>query len=190
MLKGYDVSHWNTIVPMDADFIIAKASEGAIFKDKTFNQHLTSATGQYMLVGAYHFAKTNTDVMKNVDNFIECISKRGELGHTMILALDIEGEDAKRKDAWKWCKQWLDEVYKRTGIKPVVYTNAANVKNLKEIADADYGLWVAHWGVDKPTIKPYKFWALWQYSAKGIDKDYFNGTVDQYIAYCKKNKED
>lgn len=190
MLYGYDISHWNTHAPADCDFLIVKASEGETYKDPAFNRHLDSAKiHQIKLCGAYHYAKTNTDVEKNVDNFLKVVSSREEFGESMILALDIEGEDIKRKNCWDWVLQWCQLVFEKTGIRPLVYTSASYTSKMKKLYENNFGLWVAHWNVEKPVIKVYPFWAIWQYSNGGgkLDADVFNGTVEQYLKYCKRS---
>lgn len=187
MLYGYDVSHWNTHTPNDMDFLIVKASEGETYHDPAFNRHLNAVRmHQIDLVGAYHYAKTNTDVEKNVDNFIKAISSRPEFKKSMILALDIEGEDIRRQNAWEWVLKWCQLVYERTKIRPVVYTSASYTSKMKSLYDNNFGLWVAHWGVNKPSIKVYPFYTLWQYSNGNgkLDADVFNGTREQYLKYC------
>lgn len=190
MLKGIDVSHWNynNVITNDLDFCICKATEGEHYKDKTFNSKLDLCSQLGInLVGAYHYAKTNQDVLSNADNFINTIMTRKEFGDSMILALDIEGEDANRKNAWSWCRDWCDLVFINTGIKPVVYTSAYYTRYMKDLLEGNYGLWVAHWNVEKPKFNIYPFWALWQYSTKDkLDRDYFNGTKEQYLKYCRK----
>lgn len=192
MLKGIDVSHWNNnnVITSDLDFVICKATEGKNFKDKTFNTKLDLCKKLNIgLVGAYHYAKTNTDVLDNVKNFLETIKNREEFANNMILALDIEGEDINRSNTWEWVKDWCDLVYANTGIKPLVYTSAAYTKNMLELFTSNYGLWVAHWNVKKPKINIYPFWAFWQYAViNNVDCDYFNGTKEQYLKYCRRER--
>lgn len=190
MLKGIDVSHWNNnnVITNDLDFVICKATEGEKYKDKTFINKLDLCDKLGIeLVGAYHYAKTNMDVLGNAENFLNSVMSRKEFNNNMILALDIEGEDVNRKNAWSWCKDWCDIVYINTGIRPVIYTSAYYTKYMEELFKANYGLWVAHWNVEKPKIKSYPFWALWQYAVVDkIDRDYFNGTKEQFLKYCRK----
>lgn len=189
MLKGYDVSKWQSKTPTDGDFLIVKVSEGISLQDSKYKKHLSIARKEGIsLFGAYHYAKTNTDWKKNADNFLKAIESIEELGSSLLLALDIEGIDATRKNSVEWCKNWLLYVERKTGIKPVVYTSKSLTKNFEELAKLDFGLWVAYWTKDKkPKFEGWKVWALWQYSdgCGVLDKDYFNGTKKQFLKYCE-----
>jgi GH25 family lysozyme M1 (1,4-beta-N-acetylmuramidase) len=73
-----------------------------------------------------------------------------------------------------WIRVWVKRVNARLGRKPMIYTNAtswAATGNTKEFAKAKYPLWVAQWGVSKPSI-PAGNWAghgysVWQYTSSG-----------------------
>lgn len=192
-LIGCDVSHWqqNNRITADFDFIICKASEGASCGDKTFYQKLDRCAAVGVdLVGAYHYARTTNTPETDAVNFLRRIQARPELGKNMLLALDLEAEDLKRAGSITWARKWLDLVYAETGIKPLLYISASHTKDCQLIADGDYGLWVAHWGVKKPTVNAWKFWAVWQYAVQdNLDRDYFAGTKEQYLKYCKSDKE-
>ena len=190
MLKGIDISHYqkSTIIKPSFDFVICKASEGEHMQDKDFAKHLNYAKKQGItLFGAYHYAKTKTDPLKNAQNFLDAVCKRAELGDCLLLALDIEGTDMTNQNSIAWCLTWLKEVERVTGIKPVVYTSATHCNKLKPILENNNGLWVAHWGAEKPNTGVYPFWALWQYKVEvNLDFDYFNGNRSQYLKYCRK----
>lgn len=193
MLKGCDLSHWNdnSVITSEYDFVIVKATEGTNFKDKTFNSKLDKCLSVGIeLVGAYHYAKTNQSFEENVKNFLLAVSSRKEFKKNMILALDIEGQDIQRPNCWQWCLQWCKLVYEKTGIRPLIYTSASYTKYMKELYSNNFGLWVAHWNVEKPKINVYPFYAVWQYTSTPIDLDIFNGNKEQYLKYCiPTNKE-
>lgn len=52
-----------------------------------------------------------------------------------------------------------------------------------------YGLWIAHPGTSAPSVPPWATWRAWQYTAGGGpgggDKDAFNGTHDDLMAYIR-----
>lgn len=189
MLRGYDVSHWNTSTPI-GDFLICKASEGENYHDATFQKHIANAEKKGVtLFGAYHFAKTKTDATKNAVNFVRAIEHSGHVGTDMLLVLDIEGAEATRANSVAWCLDWCRVVEKLTGVKPIIYTSSSLTSRFKKLADNNYGLWVAHYTkAKKPTIKSWKLWALWQYTSQPIDTNYFNGSRDQYLKYCKRKE--
>lgn len=191
-LSGCDMSLWqpDSRVTSEFDFIIFKASEGASIGDPTFISKLEKAKVVGVdLVGAYHYARTTNTPETDAVNFLRRIQGRPELGNNMILALDIEGADLQRAGAVHWCRRWLDIVYAETGIKPVVYVSASYTKQFTEVVEGDYGLWVAHWNAKKPTVNAWPFWAVWQYEVRdNLDRDYFAGSKEQYLKYCKSNK--
>lgn len=189
-LKGIDVSHWNpnNKIQSGIDFVICKASEGQSYGDNSFFTKLDRCKEQGIdLVGAYHYAKTNNPANNDAVNFLRRIYQRDELGKNMLLALDLEGEDIKRPNAYQWAKEWMDIVYDETGIRPLLYISASYTKNCKEIAEANYGLWVAHWGVKTPKFTSWDFYAVWQNKVEdNLDRDIFNGNKEQYLKYCRK----
>lgn len=190
-LIGIDVSHWNpnNRIQSDIDFCICKASEGMTYGDKTFNEKLDRCKDLGIgLVGAYHYAKTSNSPDNDAVNFLRRVQARPELGDNMLLALDLEGEDIKRPNAYEWARRWLELVRAETGISPLLYVSASYTKNCKAIAEEDFGLWVAHWNVEKPKISAWKFWAVWQNEVRdNLDRDIFNGTKEQYLKYCRRN---
>ena len=84
-----------------------------------------------------------------------------------------------------WIRVWVKKVNKRLGRKPMIYTNAtswAATGNTLEFAKAKYPLWVAEWGVSRPSL-PALNWArhgysVWQYSSSGTVQG-ISGNVDQ-----------
>lgn len=189
-LKGIDVSHWNpdNRIQSDIDFCICKASEGASYGDSSFYSKLDRCKAKGIdLVGAYHYAKTNNLPDTDAVNFLRRIADRPELGNNMLLALDLEGEDIKRPNAYQWARRWLDLVYQETGIRALLYISASYTKNCKEIVEGNYGLWVAHWGVKQPKYSAWNFYTVWQNAVEdNLDRDIFNGTKEQYLKYCRR----
>lgn len=79
--------------------------------------------------------------MKNIKNYV------GEA----ILVLDWEGQ---RNLQWNksdriWCKNWLDYVYSKIGVKPLLYVQKSALPKVSGIGD--YGLWVAQYANNNPT---------------------------------------
>ena len=60
-----------------------------------------------------------------------------------------------------WIRVFVKRVTKRLGRKPMIYTNATSwgaTGDTREFAKAKYPLWVAEWGVSRPTV-PAGNWA-------------------------------
>lgn len=189
MLKGIDVSHWNKDINYDEpSFIIIKASEGVKYKDPMLDEHYNKFSKRVdgkpvnKLYGFYHYARpeTGNTPEQEADSFL------GYIGHHVgncLLALDWEQKALTQPI--EWAEQFLDYVYMNTGVKPLIYCSASVTPKLKNIYKKDYGLWVAHYGVNSPKISTYPFWAMWQYTSTPLDYNYFNGNEKTFRKYCE-----
>ena len=183
MLRGCDVSSWQSPSDWSAadyDFVIMKASEGVTITDSQAAAHYKKAQRAGLLTGFYHYARPEYNTAEREAEYFASII-RPYIGKS-ILALDYEGTALAYGQAW--AKRWLDKVHELTGVKPLIYLQGSAVGNYKTVCDADYGLWVAHWGVDSPRIGPWHTWALWQYRGDPLDLDYFNGDRDAWMKYA------
>lgn len=183
MLKGIDISEWQNISPTafkDYDFIVIKATEGKTYDDPNMASHAQNAINNGQLVGFYHYARPeNNTPEEEVEHFLRIV--KPYIGKA-ILALDYEGKALKYGSAW--AVKWLDLVFEKTGVRPLIYLQGSQVKNYKAVLEKNYGLWVAHWGVDSPTIAPWGFYAMWQYRGDPLDLDLFNGDRSAWEAYA------
>ena len=178
--EGIDVSHWqglidwNRVAASGKAFAIAKATEGVAFKDDRYDRNKAGALANGMKFGAYHFGRPKNDPVREADWFVSQM----DLERGMIIpTLDIEVTDGRGPTALiTWTKAFLQRVYQRTGVKPMIYTSPAfwrnNLNNSRWFADNGYSvLWVAHWGVSSPSTMAEnwggKSWTFWQYSATG-----------------------
>lgn len=203
MLSGIDISHHNKgyISSHGIDlrqtakdgFVIMKASEGVTFKDPMVDQYYNAAHGsgdgrpdpdiQY---GFYHYAHPEKNFVNDeVHNFLRVVQHHA--GHALF-ALDIEQEAFKARDLDEWVYDWCCCVYAATGVKPLVYCQKSGIKRLTMTAKGDFGLWIPAWQKTAPaSVKPWDFWAIWQYNCDGLDKDYFNGNKEQWHKYCMRS---
>ena len=122
-------------------------------------------------------------------------------------AIPILDWESSGKSNVKWAKEWLDAIYNITGVKPMIYMSESvvNAYNWSEVANADYGLWVAKYGdkkIDKnydmtnagkkPSVKWWKVIAMWQWTSVGrldgysnnLDCDVFYGNKSTWNAYA------
>lgn len=192
MLKGIDVSTWQAVGTADGeyDFVICKATEGVGYTDPKCDQHYQRAKGQGKLLGVYHFARPGYNTAEaEADWFVSQI--QGYIGEA-VLVLDWEVEATWNVN---WAKTWLDRVYQKTGVKPMIYMSASvvNGNDWSSVIKADYGLWIAYWpnnyqyGQGWPTspdemtcgLGGWPFWAIWQFSSR-------NGTLDCDVAQMDK----
>ena len=193
-LLGTDQSKWQADAVTEGDFIILKATEGAGYVDPTCDTKYQLNKQAGKLLGVYHFARPDlNDALSEACFFVENI--RGYLNEA-LLALDWEQPGTQNNVAW--AKTWLDEVYRLTGVKPLIYMSASvvNAYDWSVVADADYGLWIAGYpdlrsSWDLPNFcystGAWKFYALWQFtnSHGSLDRDVFNGDAKAWRLYAK-----
>lgn len=182
---GCDISNWQGVGAGDGyDFVIIKATEGYGYVDPKCDQHYQRAKANGQLRGVYHFARPDlgNSARTEADWFVDNI--QGYIKDA-VLVLDWECS------TWNvgWAKEWLDRVYNRTGVRPMIYMSASVISqyNWNDVVNGNYGLWVAgypaQYDVPNPptpdcddmpyNIGPWPFWAIWQYTscAGAFDKD-------------------
>lgn len=203
MLKGIDISHHQNginIANLDVDFVICKATEGVGYVDECCDKFYQSAKKAGKKLGVYHFARP--DLGNSAEDEADYFVKE-TLGYhkEAMLVLDWESGDLTNVS---WAKAWLDRVYSKTGVKPVIYMSASVMmsSDWSSVVKADYGLWVASYGTNNGTAQetvfdryPLKYWtfyALWQYTSKGrlngyngnLDLNYFSGDGAAWDKYA------
>jgi GH25 family lysozyme M1 (1,4-beta-N-acetylmuramidase) len=172
-MRGIDLSHHNKVTSWSKvkdgnDFCILKATQGTTWVDEKFREYRLGAENAGFLMGFYHFAD-GTDAVKEAQHFVETV---GVLKEGQFLVLDYE---INLKNPADWCVKWLDYIYNKTGVRPLLYTNEARMKtnDWSKVIKGGYGLWVAKYGTNTgemqtaPTSGQWPFWAIWQYTSKG-----------------------
>lgn len=121
----------------------------------------------------------------------------GDLQAGESLALDIEDDPTYGRviiaSDVQWCLDFLNRCVELFGVKPLIYMNTSLKGRFdwSPVAKADFGLWQANYGMNdggahqQPDPAPWPFNAIWQYTSKPLDRDLFNGTVDQFLKYGK-----
>ena len=210
MQNGIDISNHQGSMDLakvlkqtKTDFVICKATEGLKFVDKFCDKFMVIAQDAGKQVGFYHFARPEWNSAKAEAEFFLRQTK-GYFGKG-IPVLDWESSG---KSNVKWAKEWLDYIYDKTGVKPVIYMSESvvNAFNWKAVADTGYGLWVARYrdyNIDrnydmstcgkKPVVKWWSFYMMWQWTSVGrldgysgnLDCDVFYGDGKAWDAYVK-----
>lgn len=185
MLNGADISHWqgSDFDVTQHDFIIAKATEGRSYTDELFNHNIEKTLKANKLIGAYHYARPeNGNSAKDEANHFVNIVK--PLIGKCLLALDWEGEALHYPI--DWAVEWLNEVERLTGVKPLIYCSASYLPKCGKVAENGNGVWVAKWSDTAPNVKPtFSVMALWQYTSTPYDKDKFFGDANAWSKYCE-----
>ncbi len=191
-MNGIDISSWqrdlnlNNLKGTGLDFVIIKATQGTSYVNPCCNKHYAQAEACGYLKGLYHYAGGGNAVaeadyfLKNISNYI----------YNAVLCLDWEGDSNPvfgTANARAWVKTWCDRVYAKTGVKPLVYTSASALGQVRGIGD--YGLWIAQYANMSPTGWQAHPWnegkyscAIRQYSSCGRLSGY-SGNLDMNIAY-------
>lgn len=150
---GNDIAKYQGDVNFDiyknnSNFVIIKATEGNGYKDTKFSRNQSEARRVSLPLGYYHFARP--DLGNSPEAEAEYFLKTcGQLHNGEVLVLDYEPNN--QVQAWvDWCKKWLDYVTSKTGCKPLIYLNQAQVQkfNWKSVVDGGYGLWIAAYTYD------------------------------------------
>lgn len=208
-LNGIDISNWQRGIDLSkvqCDFVIAKATEGIGYVDKCCDGFIQQALKLGKKIGFYHFARptANNDPIREADYFYN--NCKGYFGKGIPI-LDWESEN---KHNVAYAKKWLDRVYQRSGVKPVIYMSESVVNSYdwSSVANADYGLWVAKYRDNntdynynmgnagrRPHVKWWKFYCMWQWTSSGrlngynynLDCNVFYGDGTTWDAYAGKS---
>ena len=191
MLNGIDVSYaqgnidFSHLDKSKVQFAIVRSSFGweANQKDNQFERNYNNFKILGIPIGAYHYsyARTAAEAIKEAKYCIECIKDK-----TFELPIYIDIEDnsvisAGRRNLTDVVKAFCDYM-KQQGYRTGFYTNPSWLENYlyKDELLGKYSLWLAHWGVSKPSYS----YDAWQYnvgSRKPIDG--ISGKID--LDYCK-----
>lgn len=191
------------------DGVIVKATEGVSYINSAYSAQIRKADSAGKLLGVYHFLRTDSDVKKQADYFLATI--KPYIGKA-VLFLDFEnttGSSVQTQAGVSLAKEWLDYVYSKTGVRPIIYMSLSVENNLNwsSVVSANYGLWVAQYN-NNNVVNGYqpreiygstKYWkatALFQYTSSGrlsgwnanLDLNVFYGDKGAWAAYAKASK--
>ncbi|MFL2030070.1 GH25 family lysozyme [Loigolactobacillus zhaoyuanensis] len=195
VLNGIDIANYQTGIPkMPGDFRIVKATESTSYTNPAMADQIAKAPA---LLGFYHFA-SNGDVQAEANHFLATV--KPHIGKAMLV---LDYEPARPSVAW--AKAWLDYVYQKTGVRPVIYMSLAveNAYDWSSVVNAGYGVWIAQYN-NYNVVSGYqprdlygslKHWpsmAMFQYTSSGrlsgwgasLDLDVFYGDKLAWAKYA------
>ncbi|OGF63839.1 MAG: hypothetical protein A2Y62_21580 [Candidatus Fischerbacteria bacterium RBG_13_37_8] len=216
-MKGIDIYEKNVGFPSWQDmynagfrFVFHKASQYRV--DNAFNSspeyRWSGMRDAGLIRGAYHFYKHNAGtVQEQAQRYIDVVQRLvpGDLGPVM----DVEDE-TPGQNATYWISTmhtFLDAVETALGRTPIIYTSERYWKeyvgNNNEFSE--YPLWVVHNTTENQPALPagWNDWTFWQWHTensktpmpypfkqkdKGIDLNWFNGTIWQLRGYADLGK--
>lgn len=183
-------------------FVFVRATEGATVQDRLYKSHSIEAQRHAIPHGSYHLmAFTSSNVSDQVANFLSTTDNCSQ--DELPPVLDLESSQAKKAGKEKvmaMTLKWLKEVEKKTGRKPIIYTNdkfANAYLDMRKLKG--YTIWKASYGKNKTQEKkkPQEPYQIWQFThhgvAKGIspvDINVYKGSVKEFNhKYLKKTYE-
>ena len=197
-LNGVDIASYQSgINPArlsTTDFVIVKFTQGTTYLNPYADRQYSMAKSAGKLLGAYHYG-TGKSATAEAQYFVKCLGNRVK---ECVLALDWEGNQnpvfGTGKDV-AWCKGFLDEVYRLTGVRPLIYMSKSVCRkyNWSSVA-ADYPLWCAQYKSNSTTDYQSSPWTdnngfgAWgrdtirQYSSHGRIAGY-DANIDLDLAY-------
>ena len=189
MKNGIDVSVyqgnivWPKVKAAGIDFAILRAGYGRYTSqiDEKFISNYNGATQAGVKVGAYwySYATTPAEAKQEAEACIKVLNKRK---FEYPIYFDIEEQKAfstGRNNVSAMIAAFCDTL-ENAGYYAGVYTSASAASAyFTDNVRKKYDIWVAHWGVNKPS---YDIYGMWQNSDRGSVNG-ISGAVDTDIAY-------
>jgi GH25 family lysozyme M1 (1,4-beta-N-acetylmuramidase) len=206
--RGHDVSshqrnvNWRSAKAKGSRFVYVKATESHTYRNPYFDQQYNGATEVGIIRGAYDFALPNRSSGATQAAFFVRNGGGWEAdGRTLPPALDLEYNPYGKRKCYGmsrarlvgWIRAFSDEVQRRTGRRPVIYTTALwwnTCTGGSRAFAARHALWVARYHAANPGRLPtgWSHWTFWQHGNRGSlpgDQNLFNGTPAQLKRFAK-----
>jgi len=182
-----DLSHHNWDNGLQPDFaaakaaglqgVIAKASQGASYKDPTYAKTRALAKAQGLLWGAYHFS-TNAAPEAQINNFLD--SANVEDGDLFAIDFERNEQDPQNSASPGVGLQLLKLCQAKIGRAPVLYTGSYMYDLFGKTPQPDFAAYRVWWARYGPAPKVHPSWQaylLWQYTdgMHGPDPHKLNG---------------
>ncbi|EST22303.1 lysozyme [Streptomyces roseochromogenus] len=207
--RGHDVSShqkrvgWSASRSKGARFVYVKATESTNYRNPYFAQQYNGARKAGLVRGAYHFARPDkSSGAKQGAYFVRHGGGWRADGWTLPPALDIEYNPYNKKHKCyglskkrmvRWLRSFSNEVKRKTGRRPVIYTTAQWWKlctgNSRSFSKTN-PLWIAWHDTETPVTLPggWRYWTFWQYQSEGTlpgDQDLFNGSASRLRVFAR-----
>lgn len=197
-IHGIDVSYyqgkidWQKVSAMDddgvkVDFAFIKATEGVLLVDRYFQRNWREAPKAGIFCGAYHFFRPRKSGKWQAKFFLQTVDvETGDLPPVV----DVEELDGVSPAIMRTrLKEYVDHIYNRTGVKPIIYTGLSFYNDYLTRYFDEYPLWIAHYYKPKLTVTGKTKWHFWQHSDKAhvngigyiVDFNVFNGDKAAFV---------
>lgn len=171
---GLDVSHhqgkidWEKLMQKNGfdtliHFVYCKATEGHTHYDTKWKHNRESLNNLGIPNGAYHFFSTKEAPLPQVNHFLSVWKKRDI---DLPPVLDVETEGISDEDLIQKMTIWLEEVEKRTGFRPIIYTSLNFYETKFKDHFLNYRFWIAAYSRKPSCIEDSRI-IHWQYTETG-----------------------
>jgi lysozyme len=196
-VRGLDLSHNNGKILYEGldslDFIFLKATEGKTFVDRDFETHYAGFKGKGIALGVYHFFRFDVEGEEQAQHFLNRIKG---YKFQIPLVVDVEQDHnptVRRELVIKRLKSFMQTIKKKTGQKPIVYTNGDGYSAFIEQDFNQHTLWLSSTSTWRPAMLDCTFWQfntdadLMEITHR-TDLNVFRGSREEWKGYLKKHK--
>lgn len=179
VLKGSDVSAYQSEETPPGDFVIIKLTEGTGYLNSKADKQLASARRKGQLVGFYHFPHYSNDPADDWAAFKKALAGRYRAGDNIVLDHEA-GKDPGVIKAANWAVLFCAKA-ERDGYRPWVYSNRSWALDGHCRGLSKYPHWLAQPdGTTNEPTSPFDRLVAKQYSWTPYDKDVFYGSVEDW----------
>lgn len=202
-VHGIDVSlyqgaiDWDRVKSMNVQgvkisFAFIRATVGHTGVDDYFKYNWRETKNVGIIRGAYHYFKPTQDTELQANLFAKTVKlQAGDL--PPVLDTEVLG-NLSSSQLRAEVKLWLDLVEKKTGVRPIIYTNYIFYRDNFHGYFNDYKFWIAHYNAGYLNLPGFADWTFWQHTDKGrvasishrVDFNVFNGNKEQLNTLCLK----
>ena len=196
-VRGLDLSHHNGKIQYDGldtlDFVFLKATEGITHVDRDFESHYAGFQNKGIALGVYHFFRFDTDGEEQANHFLNRIK-----GHTfqVPLIVDVEHENnprVRREEVIQRLNEFMAAIKKKTGQKPIIYTNGHGYSDFVEKEFEDHTIWLSSTNTQRLEKSDFTFWqfnidADLEEITHRADLNVFRGSREEWEEYLNLNK--
>ena len=190
--EGIDVSSYQgeidfkQVKEAGIEVVYIKATEGTYYVDPYLESNYRKAKENGIKVGFYHYvtARTEAQAKREAQYFVSKISGKNP---DCKLAMDFEVfGNLNKTEINRVGLAFIQEVERLSGKQAILYSNAYTASNTWRGENTKYPLWVADYGVERPTNSgTWSSWAGWQYTDRGevpgistyVDRDKFTKEI-------------
>lgn len=162
-------------------FSFVKSTEGSDIVDTRFSDNYSEAKRCGILRGAYHFLSLKSSGKDQAKNFIDhTILELGDFPPVLDIekyeSAQVNLSDEEFSKIVPIAKEWLQEIEKHYGVKPIIYTNMRTYTNFlkPDAAFGKYYYWIAYPGSTPPEVNNC---IIWQFHHHGK----IAGIKDNYV---------